>query len=57
MPLPVDPINPRMTLREIVPPRVPSLKANEFECEDFDILVQIAPTPVFLGGPLKPPIL
>lgn len=57
MPLPVDPLGPRVTLREIASAGVPCLKVLDSECEDWTELVQSVPTPVFLGGPLKPPIL
>ncbi|MFN7292744.1 MAG: hypothetical protein ACK5T6_19340 [Pirellula sp.] len=57
MPLPIDPLSPRVTLREIASAGVPCFKVLDSKCEDWTELVQSVPTPVFLGGPLKPPIL
>jgi hypothetical protein len=57
MPLPVDPLSPRVTLREIASSGAPSFNAFELDCEDWTEFVQPSPSPVFLGGPLKPPIL
>lgn len=57
MPLPVDPLSPRVTLRDIASTGAPSFNAFELDCEDWTEFVQSAPSPVFLGGPLKPPIL
>jgi hypothetical protein len=57
IPLPVDPISPRVTLREIASSGVSCFKALDLECEDWTELAQCIPAPVTLGGPLKPPIL
>ncbi len=57
MPLPVDPLSPRVTLREIASSEVLFVKTVDSDCEDWTELVQSIPTSVFLGGPLKPPIL
>jgi hypothetical protein len=57
MPLPVDPLSPRVTLREIATAVVPCFKAFDLECEDWANIEQSIPSSVFLGGPLKPPIL
>lgn len=57
MPLPVDPLSPRVTIREIATTGFLCITSPELECEDWSDPAQSIPSLVFLGGPLKPPIL
>jgi len=57
MPLPVDPLSPRVTVREIATAGVPRFEAFDLDQDDWMEIASSIPDTVFLSGPLKPPIL